>query len=280
MAPFATALFHISAFPRVHDYFIPVGNGKVLISLATHLDKDDVAEMAIARVVKMVSDGETQDVCILSLQHVIIVKIDKSSCPTKVTRSALLTILNDEEGCMGADALIATLSYFPRKLVMAPVPTHGPSHLPALPLEITEHIFKTMTILSPGSIPNFALACKQFAAIVADNTVHFPGCTLFPYAPQPSNGWPCVAGVDHQTRELGVYYVAGEVDGGFHIKMYDYLGFSRRGMYDFLGPRRDYDILVDGSKSGLFGLDLALCKFVEQIGYGVITLPINTPAPP
>jgi len=137
-----------------------------------------------------------------------------------------------------------------------------------------------MTIVSPHSIPNFALACKQFAAIVADNTVRFPGCTLFPYAPRPSNQWPCVAGVDHQTRELGVYYVAGEVDGGFHVKVYDHLGFARHGMYDFLGPRRDYDILVDGSKSGLFGLDLSLCQFVEQIGYGIITLPINTPAPP
>jgi len=40
-----------------------------------------------------------------------------------------------------------------------------------------------------------------------------------------------------------------------------------------LGPRRDYDILVDGAKSGLFGLDLSLCEFKEEHGgYAVIEL--------
>lgn len=54
MGPYATALFHVAAFPRGRDYFIPVGDGKVLISLATHLDQADIAEMAVARVIQMV----------------------------------------------------------------------------------------------------------------------------------------------------------------------------------------------------------------------------------
>jgi len=52
-------------------------------------------------------------------------------------------------------------------------------------------------------------------------------------------------------------------------------------MYDFLGPRRDYDILVDGSKSGLFGLNLSLCEFDEGGGcYRIITIPYKPPVNP
>lgn len=40
------------------------------------------------------------------------------------------------------------------------------------------------------------------------------------------------------------------------------------------GPRRDYEVLVDGAKSGLFGLSLSLCKYDEK-GKGYVTIQTN-----
>jgi hypothetical protein len=112
MCPFATALFHTTAFPRQPEYFIPVGNRQVLISLATHFDNHRIAEMAIAKVVERIPDGSAQTACILSLQHAIILEIDKSCQPTKVKRTKILRILDDDGGEKGARALIATLSAY------------------------------------------------------------------------------------------------------------------------------------------------------------------------
>jgi hypothetical protein len=272
--PFATALFHTTAFPREPEYFIPVGNRQVLISLATDLDDEQIAEVAIAKVVDRISEGSTQTACILSLQHAIIVEIDKSCHPTKVIRTRILRTLDVETGREGADALIATLSVFPRPFVPHLTTSNGP----ILPVEITEHIFKYMAVKHPSSIPNFASACKQFAAIVSENVLRFPGCTLFPHARQPGgnagNWWvpnlfPCVSGVDHATRTPGVFYVAGERgDHCDRIAFYDHHDFHR---HMDKGPRRDYEVLVDGAKSGLFGLDLSLCRFDEKSG-GYLTI--------
>jgi len=181
MTPYATALFHTAAFPPTAEYFIPVGNGKVLISLATHLDQDQVVEMAIAKIVEKVSEGSKQTACILSLQHTVIVEIDKSCRLVKVKRTKLLRILHERAGTPGDQALIATLSPF-RRRITPPLQQNPASDRALLPLEVVELVFRSLALQHPDSIPNFASTCKQFATIVSKNTLRFPGCTLFPFA--------------------------------------------------------------------------------------------------
>jgi hypothetical protein len=270
MAPLGTALFHVSAFPRVPTYFIPVTNGNVLISLATHLDKQEVADVAIARVVEMVKEGEKQTACILSLQHVIIIVVDKTYSSAKVARTKLLEILHKGQGSEGAKSLVATLSNFLCPLSVAPFLNKNPSsHRHVVPLEIAEQIFKDLAILHPSSIFSFAAACKQFAALVSKHTLRFPGCTLFPFDRKHSE-WlrPCVSGVIHGTLDAAIFYVAGQRDGALHMPIYDHVlvSFVSSGIFEHFGPRQVYEVLIDGTKSGLFGLAFCFCKLDEQSG--------------
>jgi hypothetical protein len=281
IAPYATGLFHTAAFPRSRDYFIPVGDGKVLISLAVHLDNEVVRQMAIARVIELVKEGELQTACILSVKHVVIVKVDKRHHPAKIAYTKPLRILEhdeDENLAEGAVSLISTLSAFPRSLAGAPCPQKDPAtDRPVIPLEIVERIFTWIASESPSAISNFALACKQFAAIVDDNSIRFPGCTLFPpLGCAESRLFPCAFGVAHRDLQTAVFYVAGEIDGLEHTPCDDYMQASCRGMYDGLGHRWDYDVLIDGSKSGLFGLNLSLCESDEQGSYSIMIRPRPT----
>jgi hypothetical protein len=158
-----------------------VTNGKVLISLATHLDQPGVAEMAIARVVEMVTEVEKQVACILSLQHAIIIEVDKTCSRAKVARTKLLQIPHHKEGLEGTKALVATLSDFSCPISQAPFHRKCPSSdRPVVPLEIAEHIFKHLANNNPASTFNFAAACKQFAAIVSKHTLSFPVLHTFP----------------------------------------------------------------------------------------------------
>jgi hypothetical protein len=219
-----------------------------------------------------------QTACILSAKHVVIVKIDKTNHPANITHTKPLRILEHDEGknwAEGPISLISTLSAFPRSLTRAPCPQKDTaSDRPVVPLEIVERIFTWIASESPSAIPNFALACKQFAAIVDDNLIRFPGCTLFPQLGcAQSRLFPCAFGVDHRDLLTSIFYVAGEIDGLDHTPCDDYMQYSCYGMYDGLGPRWDYDVLIDGSKSGLFGLNLSLCEWDGQGSYRIMQIP-------
>jgi hypothetical protein len=77
-----------------------------------------------------------------------------------------------------------------------------------------------------GSRLKFALTCKQFAAIGADNNLRLPGCTVFPFiGSAQSRLFPCVFKIDHDNLETGVLYVAGEIDRLDHASCYDYMQY-------------------------------------------------------
>lgn len=103
--PVVAALGRAAVHLRQPEYFIPVGNRQVLISLATHLDNHQIAEMAIAKVVERISHESVQTACILSLQHAIILEIDKSCQPTKVKRTKTLRILDDDKRQKGSKSI-------------------------------------------------------------------------------------------------------------------------------------------------------------------------------
>lgn len=117
LAPVASSLLQTATFPRQSEYYIPITNGKVLISLAIHLDKENIFKMAVAKVIRLTPEGKYQVACIISLEHVVIVNVDKTSTPIKVSHTKLLNILDDNEG---GKTLIATLSPFAPRLARFP----------------------------------------------------------------------------------------------------------------------------------------------------------------
>jgi hypothetical protein len=186
-----------------------------------------------------------------------------------------LRILDGDEGEEGARALIATLSAYPQ--TVAPhLNIATSSKCAVLPVEMTERIFKYLAVRHPSAIPRFASTCKQFAAIVSENVLRFPGCTLFPHAKRlggnPTGDWAtnlfrCVSGVDHKTHKQGVFYVAGEEGDCFYrLVRYEHHYRERD-----TGPRRDYEVLENGANFGLFGLNLSLCEYDEK-AEGYVTI--------
>lgn len=172
-------------FPRQPDYYIPAGNRRVLISLATDLDDDDlqdIRKMSIGKVIKLTKDQATAVACVISLTHVIIVNIDRTD-GIKVTHTEPLPLFG--ETSQGRKALIATLS--PHQSRIDFVSEFSPN----LSVEVIEQIFKFLVLIPRGgiqTIPSFARTCKLFAAIVHDRVVHLPGRTFLMY-PTEKRGW-------------------------------------------------------------------------------------------
>ena len=177
-------------FPRQPDYYISAGNRRVLMSLATDLDVDDlqdIRKMSIGKVIKLTRDQTTAVACVISLTHVIIVDIDRTN-GIKVTHTEPLPLFG--ETSEGRKALIATLSPHQSRIDLV-------SEFPLnLPVEVIEQIFKFLVLIPRGeiqTIPCFARTCKLFAAIVHDRVVHLPGRTFLTY-PTEKPGW--VYGID------------------------------------------------------------------------------------
>ena len=150
--------------PTEPEYSVLLGTNKILISLATDLDVDDVLKMAVAKVINLTIQGTTQVACIISLDHVVIVTVDKLSSRVIVSHTEPLALY--KANFAGLKALIATLS--PTK----PNPVWDFSNNGVLPVEIVEIIFKFL-VLSGGveTIGNFARACVLFSRIVRHHTV-------------------------------------------------------------------------------------------------------------
>jgi hypothetical protein len=49
--------------------------------------------------------------------------------------------------------------------------------------------------------------------------------------------------------------------------MYPFMSIcTSRQRFECLGPTRDYEVLIDGTKSGLFGMAFCVCKFEIKSG--------------
>ena len=82
-----------------------------MISLATHLKDPVVAQMAIAKAVKLCPGHEIQDACILGFEKYIILRVDKSSTRIKVLRTEPLDMFEGGDlPTPGFNAIIALLS--------------------------------------------------------------------------------------------------------------------------------------------------------------------------
>jgi hypothetical protein len=90
-------------YPRNSKYFVPVGERRVLISLATDLDESHIAK-EIDEMVNLCPDNEIQDAVIMSFSGFTFLKVDKTSVKTKLEHTELL----DPEN--GFDQLIDILS--------------------------------------------------------------------------------------------------------------------------------------------------------------------------
>jgi len=152
----------IIVMPTEPQYYALVGTSKILISLATDLDIDDVVKMEVAKAMNLTVEGSVQVACVMSLDAIIIVTVDKSSSQTLVTHTQPLSFENLD----GVKALIATLS---------PLPSHPANRLPnncSLPVEIIENIFRFLFRTGDRhTIVNFACTCRLFAEIVGHRTI-------------------------------------------------------------------------------------------------------------
>jgi hypothetical protein len=141
--------------------------------------------MYLGKAINMVPAGETRTLCIISLRHVIIAKVSKSSETPSHTSNAEsvnivheiahtepLPLFTDDPECEKSSlSLILTLSALAgeRREISAVVPASPDA--PILPYELVEMIFHDLTMTSGNSLVNFCLTCKQFAAIVRHNTL-------------------------------------------------------------------------------------------------------------
>jgi hypothetical protein len=156
--------------PTESDYYVLVGTNKILISLATNLGVEDIAKMAVAKVINLTPEGTVQLACVISLHEMIIVNIDKSSPQVCVSRTGSLAFAPPQSD--GVKALVATFS--PLSHPILHLPNNG-----ILPVETVEHFFKLL-VLTGGvtTVPNFACACKLFSEIVRCRTVKVGRCMV------------------------------------------------------------------------------------------------------
>jgi hypothetical protein len=181
--------------PTEPDYYVLTGTNKVLVSLA-NLGEVDTVDVAVAKIINLTPEGTVQVACIMSLQYIIIVNIDKTSPQVIATHTQPLLY------GVGIKALIATLS---------PPYSHPSYHLSntgVLPIEIVEHILKYVLLTGHvKTIANFACACKLFAELVRFRAVKIGRCVLlnFPTS-QPGMYW----GLDEEggVELYRLYYVA------------------------------------------------------------------------
>ena len=188
-------------FPREPNYYVPVGDGKVLISLATHLEIADILKMAVAKVITMSKDNTTTTACILSLKHVVIVDVVKTPTSVKTTHTEPLELFG--ETSLGRKSLIAILSPHNTRRDKTVMPNTN------LPLEIIEVIFRYLT-MTPGAIktlPHFAAACKLFSAIVHDRIIRVSSDRILLNYPTWLSG--CLYGLDDDGWE-GLYHFGNE----------------------------------------------------------------------
>jgi len=186
-----------ATFPTVTEYFVPVGvEGKrVLVVLATHLEKEEYMKMAVSKVVGISKKKELTDVtaCIMSLCHVIVVEVHTMDSGRYVTHTKPIDIFAKE----GREALIATLS------PPSPPPPSESTAATVLPTEIIEQIFKDLTLTGGvPTIPSFAAATAAFGSIAHDRILQLPGLTLTTF-PAPLE--QCIFGV-HGNGDVGVYH--------------------------------------------------------------------------
>jgi hypothetical protein len=188
-------------FPREPNYYIPVGHGTVLISLATHLEIADILKMAVAKVITISEDNTTTTACILSLNHVVIVEITKTPTSVQTTHTEPLELFG--ETSLGRKSLIATLSPNNTLVDKTVMPNIN------LPLEIIEVIFRSL-VMTPGgfeTLPHFAGVCKLFAAIVHDRIIRFSSDRVLLNYPTWLSG--CLYGVDNDGW-VGLYDLGNE----------------------------------------------------------------------
>jgi len=220
--------------PEATEYLVPVGAEKVLISLATHLEVEDIAKAAIGKVVKLTPDGTSQIACIISPRETIIVNIDKNSPRCSVNHTKLLAF--DDLVLVGFNALTATLSTPYSRLDKTP-PNGN------LPVEIMEQIFKHLLFKVPDgfkTLPSIACSCKMFSAIARDRTFYLSGRLFYNHPPTPMPnlfwGWDVGSG-------LAELYSIGPFD-----------------LVD-LEKMREYNVFVDGANLCLRKLILAPFAF-------------------
>jgi hypothetical protein len=163
--------------PEATEYLVPVGTEKVLISLATHLEVEDIAKAAIGKVVELTRDGTRQIAGIISPRETIIVNMGKTSPRCSVNHTKLLAF--EDPLLLGFNALIATLST-PYSRLDKTAPNGN------LPVEIMEQIFKHLLLKVPDgfkTLPSLACTCKMFSAMARDRTFYLPGRLFYNHAP-------------------------------------------------------------------------------------------------
>ena len=216
--------------PTTPQYYVFVGMNKILISLGRDLSVDDVVKMEVAKVVNLTPTWTMQDACIISLDHVVIVNVDKTSSQVIVNHTPPLKFDQDSGGI---EALIATFS---------PLELHPAQLLPnnsIFPFEIVENIFKFL-VLAGGrtAIANFAGACKLFSRIVRYGTVKIDGCLVLTF--------PTVC--------PGLFHGLDE-NGSVELFTLEYLG-----VYELVKGEKNLKVLADGVNLGLSEKDLNYVK--------------------
>ena len=190
-------------FPRATEYYVPFGPNeekKLLISLCTHLDQEEVMKMAVARVVGMAGpDDMAFTACIMSLSHLVLVNYFKTGNSQKVLHTDALELFGDVS--KGRQALIATLSS-PDFKAEKPV---GPA--PAVSVEEIDQLFGNLSLTHGGhkTAPNFDAVCKDASNVLHGRTVHFPGRTLLTHQTWLDH---CLYGID-DNGAIGLYCLSG-----------------------------------------------------------------------
>ena len=160
-------------YPRSPIYYIPVGKNKVLISLATHLNNEGILTMEVGRVIGLAEDlPSVTSACILSLEHVVIVRINRLEEGTvAVSHTPAIEIRGSENGRL---ALASILS--PREARSSQDCVLNSTKLPT---EIIETIIRYVLLNSGRSknISSLVQTCRLFKAIVDAHAVRLPGRT-------------------------------------------------------------------------------------------------------
>lgn len=225
-------LLKTADIPEQPEYLVPLPSGsKVLVSLATHLQVEDIARTAIAKVVDLIPKGSSQTACIVSSHEVIIVKVDKCSTRASVSHTKLLGFRDSTFS--GVRALFTTFT--PQ---ISRLDTAAPNG--SLPTELMLKIFKSLLLDVDGgfkAVPNLACTCKLFSAMVHDYTVYLPGLLFYSSPPSgflPSffRGWDIRSGRDQ------LYCI-----GPFNLVDFEKV--------------REYKVFVDGANLGLMKLMVA-----------------------
>jgi len=222
-------LLKTANIPEQSEYLIPLPSGrKVQVSLATHLEIEDIATASITKIVNLVHQGCAQTACITSHQGVVIVKVDKYSFRDSITHTKLLPFA--DEMISGFGALIATLS--PPFSRVDDAPPNG-NLSPELMLEILKILlldyeagFKT--------IFNLSCTCKMFYTMCHDYMVYMLKLLCnFALPISPS----FFKGLDLTTGRVQLYCV----------EPFNRIHFSRI---------EEYRVFVDGANLGLRKLQI------------------------